>query len=166
MKKTFNLLFLMTFLVLSISLISACTTNCPKEVTEVKGIVYQNNNLSDVVFKANVEVTCNHAYMCGGKIKYKEYNESTKSHKDGSYSVRFSPYECDQNDSVVVTAQKNELVGTEDGKITILTYNGNTKCLNKNVGIVNVPLVPEFGVFAGALTLLSAVGIFFFVRRK
>jgi len=35
-------------------------------------------------------------------------------------------------------------------------------CLYK----VDVPVVPEFGLIIGTLTILSAVGIFFFVRRE
>lgn len=31
---------------------------------------------------------------------------------------------------------------------------------------VNVPLVPEFGAIIGALTILSAVGVFFVIRRR
>lgn len=34
----------------------------------------------------------------------------------------------------------------------------------KQAGVYHV--IPEFGLFAGALTILSAVGVFFFVRRK
>src|SRR3989339_228731 len=35
-----------------------------------------------------------------------------------------------------------------------------------DLAIVNVPLVPEFSLIIGSLTILSAVGIFFFVRRE
>jgi hypothetical protein len=167
MEKIFKLLSLMTFLVLAIGLVSACENNCPGETTQIKGVIYQNGNLTDTVAKATVTVTCTHAYTCNGKIKYQDYTKKVKSNEDGSYLVTFYPTKCDQNDLVVVTATKNDLMGSEDGKVDILTYSDTAKkCLNKNVGIVNVPLVPEFGVFASALTLLSAVGIFFVVRKK
>jgi hypothetical protein len=38
--------------------------------------------------------------------------------------------------------------------------------LDLNLGVVNVPLVPEFGATVGVLTILGALGVFFVVRRK
>jgi hypothetical protein len=43
-----------------------------------------------------------------------------------------------------------------------MTYPG----LNLDVGIVNVPMVPEFGLVVGLTTMLGALGVFFVVRRK
>ena len=35
-----------------------------------------------------------------------------------------------------------------------------------DVAVVNVAMVPEFGVLAGLTTVLGAVGTFFFIRKK
>ena len=42
----------------------------------------------------------------------------------------------------------------------------NYPALSLNVVIVNVPMVPEFGLIAGLTTVLGALGVFFVVRRK
>jgi hypothetical protein len=179
MKNTYKLIFLMTFLVLAIGMVSACeTSKCPSKVTVVNGIIYQGE-LTNTIAGANVEVTCSHEVttktcewkkvdghwknVCVYNTAMKDFSEKTTSGKNGSYAVSFADNECTLGDDVYVVAQKGELTGAEDGSITTKTHLG---CLKINIGIVNVPLVPEFGVFAGALTLLSAVGIFFFVRRK
>jgi hypothetical protein len=161
MKKTLNLLVL-SLLVLSLGLATAqaCTTpGCVIETTGVGGIIYQNE-ITNVISDADVTVTCNHNGV--------DYSGVTTSQSNGEYGYLFDASECGYGDSVTVDAVKAGLMGTNDGDITMTnTIVMNKSCKFKlNVGIVNVPMVPEFGVFAGALTLLSAVGIFFFVRRK
>jgi hypothetical protein len=116
--------------------------------TVVGGTIYQNT-ITNPVAGASVTVTCN------GNTK------TDTSGANGAYSVVFSCYECHYNDAVVVDAAKNPLTGESKGTVS-MTYPG----LNLDVGIVNVPMVPEFGLIAGLTTVLGALGVFFVVRRK
>jgi hypothetical protein len=75
----------------------------------------------------------------------------------------FLQNQCDYGDSVTVVAEKGDLTGINDGSVD---NNYELGCFDLNVGIVDVPLVPEFGAAVGALTVMAAIGIFFFVRRK
>jgi hypothetical protein len=109
---------------------------------------------------ANVKVSCN------GK------DLPTTSGSGGEYSVLFSPSQCGMNDTVVVSADNGEgLIGQESG---IVDESGSTSaescpncCLEFvfNVGCIDVRMVPEFGIAMGIVTLVSAVGLFFFIRR-
>jgi hypothetical protein len=38
--------------------------------------------------------------------------------------------------------------------------------LNLKLNLKNIPMVPEYGLLAGTLTVLGALGTFFVVRRK
>ena len=38
--------------------------------------------------------------------------------------------------------------------------------MDLNIGVVNVPLIPEFGLIVGLLTVISAITVFFVIRRK
>lgn len=138
-------------IILALGAVSATPCVGPScENTVVSGTIYQGdvtNGISD----AEVTVSCN------------GYDETTTSLSDGQYSVTFSASECDYQDDVTVIAEKDELVGTNEGDVS-MTYTFGYGC-KLNVGVINVPLVPEFGLIAGALTMVSAVGIFFIVRR-
>jgi hypothetical protein len=162
--KAFSSLLILTMLVLSVGMVSACTGyDCPVEYTTVNGTIYQGEIGGPVVPGATVEVTCHH-----GTSDYTK--PAVTSDSNGKYSVTYySDARCDYGDEVTVVAYKNGVgTGTENGEVnqTHTTYHGYFWCSTLNVGIVNVPLVPEFGLVVGAVTLFSAVGIFFFVRRK
>jgi hypothetical protein len=139
MKKIFSLIIL-SFLVVSMAgAVSSCNT-------VVGGLIY-NEDYSAVIGGADVTVSCN------GNI------ETTVSAVDGAYGVEFLSDECTSGDLVVIDAVKGDLVGSENGIVHDFE-------LEVRVAIVNVPMVPEFGFFVGALAILSGVGIFFFVRRE
>ncbi len=130
------------------------TVTCPNELTVVKGRVYdQSNNQS--IGNADVEV------ICHGESG--DASKSTKTGPLGNYWVIFSPSECDLGDSVTVNAEKDGMTGTMPGAID---KEIDKCCLDLNVGIVNVPLIPEFGVIIGTLTLASAIVVFFVIRKK
>lgn len=62
------------------------------------------------------------------------------------------------------------LANSQNTYLNDMTYSNNA-LINEftednNNTFTNVPLVPEFGFYIGALTLVSAVGIFFFLRKK
>ncbi len=149
-----TLLIATTLVMTSVSAVVSCGPDCD-ELTTVGGTIYQDN-LANGVEGADVEVTCN------------GNTETTTSDSNGSYSVVFDEDECTNGDAVTVHAEKDALTGDNQGSID-MTYHydlGCFCCLDLNVGIVNVPLIPEFGIVIGALTAISAIGIFFFVRKK
>lgn len=140
MKKLFVLAILPLFL---LSVISAY---CSRP-THVAGIVFQNNDWNDVVANANVLVSCN------------SYSRNTTSLSDGVYDVEFTCLECITGDTAYVYATSGSLYGSNSGIV-------HDFGLTVRVAVVPVPLVPEFGLIIGALTVLSAVAVFFVVRRR
>jgi hypothetical protein len=136
---------------------STCSLDCgvcPPECTGntvIGGTIYKENVTNGIV-GASVEVICSH--------DGKDYTETTTSISKGQYSVTFPCDECDYTDGVVVNAEKDSLSGTNDGSVSMI-YPG----LSLNVGIVNVDLIPEFGLIAASVALIGALGIFLY-RRK
>jgi len=153
-NKTFGLM-ITAMLILSISMISATPICATVETTYISGIITDQTNGNVPVSGASVNVNCN------GNI------QTTTSDSNGSYSVQYSASECGNGDNVVVSATHNGLSGSNNDA-TWYTENSTIGCLQLivDVACANVPLVPEFGIAIGGLTILSAVGIFFFVRRK
>ncbi|HOU79576.1 MAG TPA: hypothetical protein PLY44_03645 [Candidatus Pacearchaeota archaeon] len=151
MKKLFSV-FILASVLLTLGFVAAegGTSECTSQ-TIVGGTIYQED-ITNPIANANVVVTCNTA------------TKEVTSKADGSYSVVFDCTECDYGNSVEVTATKGTLEGTESGEVN-MKY--NLLCgVDLNVGIVNVPLVPEFGIVVGVVTALGALGVFFVVRKK
>jgi hypothetical protein len=128
---------------------SISCVNC--DATLVGGTIYYQD-ISNPVSGADVEVECN------------GHTKMTTSGASGGYSVSFAESQCQYGDQVTVTAQKADLMGAEDGEITINDL--QIGCWNLDVGVVNVPLIPEFGLLIGSLTVISAVALFFIVRKN
>ena len=145
MKKILIALILMSLL----PLVSAGDGN---EATVVGGTIYENV-VENGVNGASVVVSCN------------GFNESAVSGSAGQYSVSFASDECECGDSVYVFASKGSLSGSSMGAVDMCNLTP-VPSLELDVAIVNVPLVPEFGVIVGLVTVLGAVGIFFVVRKK
>jgi len=149
---------ILTAMMLALASVSAlaspsCAYEC-EEITSVGGLIYQGD-LSNPVADADVEVTCNNN------------TETTTSGLDGKYKVNFEPEECDYGDTVTVHAEKDSLTGDNSGSIEFTnTYEFCQCCFTLNVGIVNVPLIPEFGIAIGALTMASAIVAFFVIRKN
>ncbi len=95
-------------------------------------------------------------------------NDET-SHSDGSYITSFDTNICNIGNKLEVDAVSGSLSGHNEGII-----NGANKedpvlhslTQDMDVALMDVFLIPEFGLFIGGLTIVSAIGIFFFVRRK
>lgn len=137
-------------LMLGVMLFTFVSAECTSQ-TIVGGTIYQDD-ISNVINGAEVTVTCN-----GNPL-------TTTSSSNGAYSVVFDCSQCAYGDVVSVSAQKEALTGEEEGEIDM---NYELPCsIMLNVGIVNVPMVPEFGMFVGGLTILGALGAFLIVRRK
>lgn len=133
--------------------------------TIIAGKIY-NSDYTSVISDAYVEVTCHENVL------------KTTSLADGSYKVEYNGSaetgSCGIEDTLVVYAEKGSLYGSKTGVIKAegeCTNPANENCLisvysGLDVAVVNVPLVPEFGLIVGGLTILSALTAFFFVRRK
>jgi hypothetical protein len=116
--------------------------------TVVSGKIY-NADYTQGISEANVTIDCN------SQIQY------TLSREDGSYNVEYTEHECDDGDDLIVSAVKGDLYGSNTGIIY------NDVLSNKwDLAIVNVPLVPEFGLIAGITTLIGAFGIFIYIRKR
>lgn len=128
----------------------ASAESCTSQ-TVVGGIIYQDV-ITNPIGGAEVSVTCN------------EFTLETISLANGAYSVVFDVGQCDYGDEVSVSAQKASLNGDNSGNVNIQF---TSECeMMINVGIVHVPMVPEFGFIIGGLTIMGALGAFFIVRRK
>lgn len=155
------------FVILSLmllSVVSACGYkdhgDCGITKTIVEGRIYfADTNQS--AGNADVTITCTH----NGHDYTKTAHSLNYGNLKGTYIVTFPQENCIKGDSVVVSAVSKD--GKTSGVASGTVKDWITqKCLDIDLGIVNVPLVPEFGVVAGAATVLSALAIFFVVRKK
>ncbi|MEK6918358.1 MAG: hypothetical protein AABW51_05415 [Nanoarchaeota archaeon] len=121
--------------------------------TLIAGKIY-NADFSGTIAGVDVIVKCVHGTT---------NTLSTTSLSDGSYSVIYNEtgdFACNNGDFLSVSATKGELSGYKEGEIHDDAF------ADWDLAVVNVPLVPEFGVIIGGLTILSAIGVFFMVRRR
>jgi hypothetical protein len=155
MRKTFILPILAILTVLTVSMASAVAPICATvETTYVSGIITdQSTGLP--IEGAEVVIDCN------GSIR------NATSDANGGYSVQYPIAECTYGDSVSVSATYDGLTG-DSNDVLWYTENKIIGCLELivNVGCVNVPLIPEFGLIVGTLTIAMAITVFFVVRRK
>ncbi len=151
MKNLFLLAVLVSATVLAIGFASA---DCIQNTTTVFGTVYVGNTASGVN-GAQVNVTCN------------SNEQDSVTNSSGGYDVNFGP-SCNVGSTVTVTAQSGSSTGQNASTVTFLTFvpTGEICGINLNVAIVNVPLVPEFGLTMGIMTVLSAITAFFVIKRR
>ncbi|HUA13300.1 MAG TPA: hypothetical protein VL989_02260 [Candidatus Sulfotelmatobacter sp.] len=124
-------------------LIPATSFAAPSQ-TSISGVVTEGGN---PVSKASVVVTC------GTKTK------TTKSNSTGTYLVNIQQNFCPTGASINVTATKGGESGSVSGTATEET--------NKlNVALLNVSLVPEFGLITAASAAMIGGGAFLVVRRR
>lgn len=146
--------FILATLVLSLLVVAsiAAANAAVGYNTVIAGKIYDGPDFETAsgVEGANVNVTCN------GNVK------TTTSLDDGTYSVIFTETECPGDSTgVLVVAEKDGVSNSGTGNV-----HDYTSSIGVYLGVVNVALIPEFGLVIGALTLVSAIGVFFFVRRK
>ena len=142
MNKTVSFIILGLMVISVIGMASAVAAG----TTFIGGKIY-DADYSDTIGGASVTVTCNINVL------------TATSSSDGSYGVTYPISNCNVGDTLTVEGSKGSLYGIKTGEI----HEINSEF---DFAIVNVPLVPEFGLFIGGLTILSAVGIFFFVRKR
>ncbi len=164
-NKSLSLIILVLLVVSMIGVIST------QEITKtvVAGKVY-NADYSDTVSGANVNVTCTNNNSI-------DTPKSILSLADGSYSIEFTAEECALGDSINVegyctsdmsckeTVSGNSIVGSGTGDGTKVNID-MTSSIDLALGVSNIALIPEFGAVVGVLTILSALGVFFVIRRK
>ncbi len=146
-------------LMLSVFLISAVSAQAAPECagqegykTLIAGKIYDSPNFetADGVSGATVYATC------------QNITKTATSKSDGTYSITFCPDDGCINTTASAYAKLGDVTSnTQDAEIQ-----DYTAAFDLYLGVINIALIPEFGVFVGALTLLSAVGVFFLVRIK
>ena len=144
MNKTFSAMILGLMLVAMLGVVSAATT------TAIAGKIY-NADFSATESGAAVIVSCNNI------------NQTTTSLSDGAYSVQYSSEVCHEGGKLIVYASK---VNVGSNRVAGEIHDNVIQGFDLNLGVVNVPLVPEFGATVGVLTILGALGVFFVVRKK
>ena len=148
MKK----LFLLGCLVAFFSMVVFASAGI--DATVVSGTVYYEGDINNAVSGVIVQVVCNDSNVL-----------NTTSGVDGEYSVSFTSNKCGCGDDVFVSAYEGvSMIGANEGSISICGISP-APSITLDVGVVNVPVVPEFGFVVGILTILGAVGIFFVVRK-
>jgi hypothetical protein len=151
MRKLFSL-FILATLLLAIGFASAVV---PHLGNLIGGTIY-NDLDSNGNYYQGVDTTVDGALvtvLCNGNTA------TTLSHDGGIYDVSFSASQCTLGDLLSVSASKGSLSGSKLGQVT-------NHALDWDVGIVDVPMVPEFGAIVGVLTVLGALGVFFVVRKN
>ena len=146
MKNIYKLTIIPIFAIflLSIAMVSA--------TVQVYGTIYDaRQQIYTTVSGANVSVVCGSDSI------------NTTSRSDGTYLVYSR--NCLINSNLTVSAQFGELSGSKNVIIhNASDYNFTDIGLDYAQG--NVFMVPEFSLIIGTLTMVSAVVVFFLVRRK
>lgn len=117
----------------------------PKEHTQISGQVTNSANVG--VSGATVTIVCN------GHTKH-----TTTSHS-GFYSKNFSDVQCDEGDTVTVSATK----GADSGSNGATVEDGGA---HLDIAVVDVTVVPEFGLATAAGAGLIGGAGFLAVRRR
>jgi hypothetical protein len=142
-----NILFaMMAMLLLSVGMVSAVYQDpCnPLNPAIVTGTVYDQSNA--VVPNANVMVTCD------------TQTGYATTDANGAYYMCFDADVCGYNDELYAEASTETASGSNTGEMC-----DEKECFMP-IGIVNIT-IPEFGVIAGGIALIGALGIFMY-RRK
>jgi hypothetical protein len=134
----------------SLVLLPAGVASANSSSTEVSGKVTLNHHR---VRHAEVTVTCN------------GHSRTTTTDWQGNYSVKFWSGQCNQGDTITVTASK----GSASGENTYVKRRPRQRCdygsIYINVALEDVS-VPEFGPAEVITAALVAGGTFFMVRRR
>jgi hypothetical protein len=143
MNKNFKILLGILALVVFSASVSATS------LTVVSGTITDNSNVN--VADAAVTVTCTH----GGVDTVK----NVVSGVDGKYYAFIPQLNCAVDDNVLVQAVKDDATGQNNG---VVSYNSQCKI---NTALIDVQ-IPEFGVIAGGLALLGALGVVIYRRKN
>jgi ribosomal protein S17 len=117
--------------------------------TKISGKVKDQDHKK--VVGAQVTTVCTHDSQ--------NYNKTTTTNGQGKYEVIYPSNQCDDGDSVTVTATKDGATGTDTGIVR------ERRCL-RDIAIINIILVPEFGLITGAFAALTSAGAFWVMKKK
>jgi hypothetical protein len=118
-------------------------------LTVVSGTITDNSNVN--VADAAVTVTCTHLGV--------DTVKNVISGVDGKYYAFIPQLNCAVDDNVLVQAVKDDATGQNNG---VVSYNSQCKI---NTALIDVQ-IPEFGVIAGGLALLGALGVVIYRRKN
>jgi hypothetical protein len=119
------------------------------QVGIVQGVVSAVDNTPAV--GANITAVCNTVTL------------NTTTNSAGFYLMQYGNGVCNAGDSIPVTATKGSESGSQNG---FMTNFGTIGFIKLDVGTVNVPMVPEFGLITGAIALAASFGSFALFKRK
>lgn len=129
--------------VLSVVAMPVATFAAPA-VTDVSGVVTHNGS---PVSGASVTVTCN------------GNSDSNITDGTGTYLVAFAASDCPNGQTATVIATKGPLTGNNSGPV-----NGITNKLN--IAVVDVAVVPEYGIIGLTGAAVIGGGAFMVMRRR
>jgi hypothetical protein len=110
----------------------------------VTGTVTHNGSPVD---SASVVVTCDSNVL----------DSSTSA--GGGYLVTFTTDQCPSGATAYVSASSGNLSGSNNGVVNGLS-------VDVNLALVDVSLVPEFGVITGIVAIIIGSGAFLVIRRR
>lgn len=153
-KKT-----LMVMLLVSLCMMGVSAGEIPKYPdTHIYGAIYYPDDPYRIVEGANVTVYCFH--------ENESYIRNDVSSDWSDYYVSFTEDECINGDLVVVEVSYGSGYGYNSSYVNQITDTLDDVLYRIDVAVINVPLVPEFGIIIGSLTIVSAVALFFIIQRK
>jgi hypothetical protein len=130
---------------IGIVLLIPASSFASSSVTDVTGTVTSNGS---PVKGATVTVVCD------------SNQKTTTTASNGSYRVQYSYKKCTDGSKATVMATKGSKGGTNSG---IVNQDGSAAL---NVAIVNVSLVPEFGIVTGVSAAILGGATFLVIRRR
>ena len=148
MNKNFKILLGILALVVFSASVSATS------LTVVSGTITDNSNVN--VADAAVTVTCTHVGVDNVSV---DTVKDVVSGVDGKYYAFIPQLNCAVDDNVLVQAVKDDATGQNNGSV------GYDEQCRINTALINVQ-IPEFGVIAGGLALLGALGVVIYRRKN
>ena len=161
MKKTFVLGLFALLLVSMVAMVSATLHVCNAN----EGTIWTtNNDCGNVTQDVNLYGVGEKVFINGKDFDCLNYNWTITGQPGGASEdpgivIAFGSKTVNPDGSFCFEAYT---IQSDDGGVYKVDFGKK----NDNYHVDRTPLVPEFGLFAGVLTLVSAVGLFFVVRRK
>lgn len=124
------------------------------------GAIWTTKESCDTPQDANQYFVGEKVYIHGSNFAPATYNWNIFAVPEKDPAIASGSYNVTSNEEFCFYAYT---IQPEDNGV-YKTYLGDVK--SDNYHIATTPIVPEFGLFVGALTVMGAVGVFFFVRRQ
>ena len=141
----------LAFALAAVLILPVRKANAFSTVLQYGVVVGEVTHGGNAVVGANVSVSCN------------SFTLTTTTNGTGVYTVQFGNSQCLVGQTVTVNATSGSLNGSNSGLMDNGSSFGGIKV---DVAVVNVPLVPEFGLITGAFAALTSGGLFMIKRRK